>query len=170
MKFSQCLCALLVMGMMNVGGGEEANKSTYVWQCENCTAPLIPHNGGIICITVNKTRYCKPMCNKHYDFAFLRRSRPFEKCGPANDYEWTTQYIGGNRLAECIESHHTSFISGLKVDYFRDTCEKERHKSEMHINKLWRTVKKAVMKTPIEDENCVKNHCFNPYYHCGKEF
>ena len=28
-----------------------------------CPAPEVPENGGLVCVTVNSTRYCKPFCN-----------------------------------------------------------------------------------------------------------
>ncbi|XP_048419203.1 uncharacterized protein si:ch1073-126c3.2 isoform X2 [Stegostoma tigrinum] len=31
---------------------------------KNCSFPQIPVNGGLICMTHDKTRYCKPMCNQ----------------------------------------------------------------------------------------------------------
>lgn len=81
-----------------------------------CEIPIAPKNGGLICATSNGIRYCKPMCNEGYDFSFLRRSRLYEKCGPEEQYNWTTQYIGGNRLAECIES--SIAVSGTISNYF----------------------------------------------------
>lgn len=36
-----------------------------------------------------------------YDFAFLRISRLYEECSVQTQYKWTTQYIGGNKLAVC---------------------------------------------------------------------
>lgn len=83
-----------------------------------CGIPIAPRNGGLICATSNGTRYCKPMCNEGYDFSFLRQSRLYEKCGPGEQYNytWTTQYVGGNRLAECIES--SIAVSGTRSSYF----------------------------------------------------
>ncbi|XP_072347943.1 uncharacterized protein [Scyliorhinus torazame] len=87
---------------------------------KNCSFPLIPRNGGLICLTHEKTRYCKPMCNQGYDFAFLRKLRLFESCGDGNGYRWTTQYIGGNRLAVCSESSQQ--VSGVETAYFPRSC------------------------------------------------
>ncbi|GCB76073.1 hypothetical protein scyTo_0016515 [Scyliorhinus torazame] len=47
----------------------EQLKSTRMKACrdvhpKNCSFPLIPRNGGLICLTHEKTRYCKPMCNQ----------------------------------------------------------------------------------------------------------
>lgn len=36
-----------------------------------------------------------------YDFGFLRISRLYEECSDATSYTWTTQYVGGNKLAIC---------------------------------------------------------------------
>ncbi|GCC32229.1 uncharacterized protein [Chiloscyllium punctatum] len=88
---------------------------------KNCSFPQIPANGGLICLTHNKTRYCKPMCNQGYDFAFLRKSRLYEECGDDNGYTWNTQYIGGNRLAVCSKS--SIRVSGVASAYFPRTCQ-----------------------------------------------
>ncbi|XP_067828482.1 uncharacterized protein si:ch1073-126c3.2 isoform X2 [Heptranchias perlo] len=44
-------------------------KSIHVKACQNvspknCSFPQIPANGGLICLTLERIRYCKPMCNK----------------------------------------------------------------------------------------------------------
>ncbi|XP_061645853.1 uncharacterized protein si:ch1073-126c3.2 isoform X2 [Phyllopteryx taeniolatus] len=69
-----------------------------------CPEPEVPENGGLVCATVANARYCKPMCNHGYDFAFLRRSRVFEECSAATGYKWSSQYVGGNKLAFCNEA------------------------------------------------------------------
>ncbi|KAK6328623.1 hypothetical protein J4Q44_G00006010 [Coregonus suidteri] len=56
------------------------------------------------------------MCNEGYDFAFLRTSRLYENCGADTKFNWTTQYIGGNRLAVCNKSSRP--IAGAKTAYF----------------------------------------------------
>ncbi|XP_068423245.1 uncharacterized protein si:ch1073-126c3.2 [Clinocottus analis] len=61
-------------------------------------------------------RYCKPLCHHGYDFAFLRRSRPYEECSEQTRFHWLTQYVGGNKLAECHESQIQ--LSGAKSAYF----------------------------------------------------
>ena len=33
-------------------------------QTSKCPDPIVPDNGGLACVTVNNSRYCKPMCNK----------------------------------------------------------------------------------------------------------
>ncbi|XP_048472283.1 uncharacterized protein si:ch1073-126c3.2 [Rhincodon typus] len=88
---------------------------------KNCSFPQIPANGGLICMTHNKTRYCKPMCNQGYDFDFLRRTRLYETCGEGNDYTWSTQYLGGNRLAVCSAS--SIRVSGAASAYFPRLCQ-----------------------------------------------
>ncbi|XP_031171815.1 uncharacterized protein si:ch1073-126c3.2 [Sander lucioperca] len=83
---------------------------------KNCTEVEVPENGGLACVTVANTRYCKPMCSHGYDFDFLRRSRLFEECSEQTGYKWQTQYIGGNKLAVCNEA--TVQVSGAKTAYF----------------------------------------------------
>ncbi|XP_030059124.1 uncharacterized protein LOC115470252 [Microcaecilia unicolor] len=83
---------------------------------KNCPTPLAPSNGGLVCVTIANVRYCKPMCNQDYDFAFLRRSRLYEECGQHTGYSWTTQLVGGSRLADCIAS--SVAVSGQKSAYF----------------------------------------------------
>ncbi|XP_072881296.1 uncharacterized protein [Hemitrygon akajei] len=87
---------------------------------KNCSLPIVPVNGGLLCLTMNKTRYCKPMCNKGFDFKFLRKSRLYERCGEATKYKWTTQYIGGSRLADCSESSRA--VSAYPSQYFPTSC------------------------------------------------
>ncbi|KAF5890584.1 uncharacterized protein DAT39_019712 [Clarias magur] len=83
---------------------------------KQCPVPEAPSNGGVVCVSVGEKRYCKPMCNKGYDFAFLRRSRLYEECSNDTVYHWTTQYVGGNRLAICDESNTP--IAGAPSAYF----------------------------------------------------
>ncbi|KAJ1142402.1 hypothetical protein NDU88_008727 [Pleurodeles waltl] len=81
-----------------------------------CPLPQAPSNGGLVSVNMNDVAYCKPMCNKGYDFNFLRRSRLYEECGEHTAFVWTTQFIGGTRLAECIASNTT--VSGGPTSYF----------------------------------------------------
>ncbi|KAK1791213.1 hypothetical protein P4O66_013233 [Electrophorus voltai] len=60
--------------------------------------------------------HCSGLEAQGYDFAFLRRSRLFEECSPATKHKWTTQYVGGNRLAVCNKSNMQ--ISGVTSAYF----------------------------------------------------
>ncbi|XP_042358584.1 uncharacterized protein LOC121954908 [Plectropomus leopardus] len=83
---------------------------------QKCPAAEVPKNGGLACVTVANTSYCKPLCSHGYDFAFLRRSRLYEKCGEQTGYKWETQYIGGNTLAVCNEAPFQ--ISGANTAYF----------------------------------------------------
>ncbi|KAK1164317.1 hypothetical protein AOXY_G14580 [Acipenser oxyrinchus oxyrinchus] len=96
-----------------------SNLLKYIYQEFVCTAPLPPSSGGLVCVTINNVRYCKPMCNQGYDFSFLRRSQKilYEQCG---DH---TQFIGGSRLAVCIESRIP--VSGAPSAYFpkEQDCE-----------------------------------------------
>nr|XP_033799301.1 uncharacterized protein LOC117359932 [Geotrypetes seraphini] len=83
---------------------------------KNCSTPLAPSNGGLVCVTILHVRYCKVMCNQDYDFSFLRRSRLYEECGHHTGYSWTTQLVGGRKLADCIAS--SVAVSGQKTAYF----------------------------------------------------
>ncbi|XP_032398063.1 uncharacterized protein si:ch1073-126c3.2 [Etheostoma spectabile] len=83
---------------------------------KNCIEAQVPENGGLACVTVDNRRLCKPMCSHGYDFNFLRRSRLFEECSEQTSYKWQTQYVGGNKLAECNEAKVQ--VSGAKTAYF----------------------------------------------------
>ncbi|XP_021253668.1 uncharacterized protein LOC110399381 isoform X2 [Numida meleagris] len=83
-----------------------------------CPRPVAPKNGGIVCVTIGSTEYCKPMCNKGYDFSFLRRSRLFETCNSTTGFTWTTQLTGGQTLAVCEPSERA--VSGAESAYFPD--------------------------------------------------
>ncbi|KAM4636476.1 uncharacterized protein O3C94_017588 isoform 1-T1 [Discoglossus pictus] len=104
---------------------KDAQKTVYMktLTSKNCSMPIAPSHGGLVCVQKGSTMYCKPMCNKGYDFSFLRRSRIYEECGEHTRHSWTTQYIGGQRLAECIASPHA--VSAVSTAYFSDnmTCE-----------------------------------------------
>ncbi|KAM6266038.1 uncharacterized protein LJ264_005596 [Porphyrio hochstetteri] len=91
-------------------------------QLPPCPLPVAPRNGGLVCVTIDNAQYCKPMCNKGYDFQFLRASRLFEVCGNATRFSWTTQLVGGKALAVCNPSEMA--ISGVKSAYFptNSTC------------------------------------------------
>ncbi|XP_066549640.1 uncharacterized protein LOC136716061 [Amia ocellicauda] len=93
----------------------EQEKSCKNFTPEECPVPQVPSGGGLLCLTLNNTRFCKPMCNQGYDFSFLRRSRLYEECGHLSK-QWTTQYVGGNTLAVCQKSD--TQISGAKGSYF----------------------------------------------------
>ncbi|KAM9476574.1 uncharacterized protein Hap1MRO34_009647 [Clarias gariepinus] len=83
---------------------------------KQCPVPEAPSNGGVVCVSVGENRFCKPMCNKGYDFSFLRISRLYEECSNVTMYHWTSQYVGGNRLAICDESK--SPVAGAPSAYF----------------------------------------------------
>ncbi|KAM6067746.1 uncharacterized protein VSU04_006887 [Chlamydotis macqueenii] len=91
-------------------------------QLPPCPLPQAPRNGGLVCVTIDNAQYCKPMCNKGYDFQFLRRSRLYEVCGNSTGFSWTTQFVGGNTLAVCNPSE--TAISGAESAYFpaNSTC------------------------------------------------
>ncbi|KAG1950889.1 uncharacterized protein si:ch1073-126c3.2 [Pimephales promelas] len=99
----------------------------------NCTAPTVPKDGGLLCVSVrDKTKtYCKPMCNTGYDFDFLRRSRLFEECSATTQHKWTTQYIGGNRLAICNKSKIK--VSGAPSAYFPEDHDCNKIKSHEQL-------------------------------------
>ncbi|XP_040034806.2 uncharacterized protein LOC120820750 [Gasterosteus aculeatus] len=85
-------------------------------ESQGCPGAEVPANGGLACATVASKRYCKPLCNHGYDFAFLRRSRPYEECSEQTGFKWQSQYVGGNALAVCQESPIQ--VSGAKTAYF----------------------------------------------------
>ncbi|XP_067408550.1 uncharacterized protein [Emydura macquarii macquarii] len=95
---------------------EVQRKDCKIFMSNNCSFPEAPRNGGLVCVSTDNIHYCKPMCNQGYDFGFLRRSRVYEKCGASTGYSWTTQLVGGNRLADCISSPVA--VSGVKSAYF----------------------------------------------------
>ncbi|KAL3971713.1 zona pellucida sperm-binding protein 1 [Sarotherodon galilaeus] len=83
---------------------------------KQCKEAEVPKNGGLACATVFNKRYCKPMCNYGYDFGFLRKRRVFDECSEQTGYQWQSQYVGGNKLAECIEA--SIQVSGATTAYF----------------------------------------------------
>ncbi|XP_054060798.1 uncharacterized protein LOC128910888 [Rissa tridactyla] len=97
-------------------------QEKYCKQLPPCPLPPAPRNGGLVCVTIGNAQYCKPMCNKGYDFQFLRRSRLYEVCGNATGFSWTTQLVGGKALAVCNPSEIA--ISGAESAYFptNSTC------------------------------------------------
>ncbi|XP_078731647.1 uncharacterized protein LOC144946539 isoform X1 [Lampetra fluviatilis] len=128
---------------------------------KDCKLPHVPRNGGLTCVTVNSTRYCKPMCNKDHDFEFLRRSRLFEKCGQSTGYHWTTQYIGGLRLADCARS--AVRVSGQPSAYFAEQCVRDNKKV---YEEFWKEVNKAVLRPVSLHQECKKPHCTDPLVRC----
>ncbi|XP_041117448.1 uncharacterized protein si:ch1073-126c3.2 [Polyodon spathula] len=121
----------------------EQQKGCKEFVPKNCTAPLPPSSGGLVCVTINNVRYCKPMCNQGYDFSFLRRSQLYEQCGDHTSNKWSTQFIGGSRLAVCIESRIP--VSGVPSAYFPkdQDCEEtvqdynlEKEQIERFVNEL----------------------------------
>ncbi|KAG9274876.1 hypothetical protein AMEX_G9327 [Astyanax mexicanus] len=82
----------------------------------DCPFPVVHSKGGLACVAIEEKIYCKPMCNEGQDFSFLRRSRVYEECSAATNSKWTTQYVGGNKLAVCNKSNLQ--ISGAASAYF----------------------------------------------------
>ncbi|XP_072532820.1 uncharacterized protein [Salminus brasiliensis] len=82
----------------------------------DCPFPVIPSKGGLACVVIEEKIYCKPMCNEGQDFSFLRRTKVYEECSAATNHKWTTQYVGGNKLAVCNKSNIQ--ISGAPSAYF----------------------------------------------------
>uniref|UniRef100_A0A8C5PV28 Uncharacterized protein n=1 Tax=Leptobrachium leishanense TaxID=445787 RepID=A0A8C5PV28_9ANUR len=110
----------------------------------NCSFPVIPKNGGLICVSLEDIYYCKPMCYKGYDFVFLRRSRLYEECGMHTQFSWTTQYIGGNRLAECTAS--SVAVSGSSSSYFAEGTCKQANMKKKYIEEFIRELKRKDIK------------------------
>ncbi|KAJ8248219.1 hypothetical protein GJAV_G00239700 [Gymnothorax javanicus] len=100
---------------------------------KQCPAPVVHSKGGLACVTIGDARYCKPMCNDGFDFNFLRRSRLYEECKAGPKPSWTTQYVGGNRLATCSKSNIQ--ISGAKTAYFPKGQDCMTTKSQSDLEK-----------------------------------
>ncbi|KAK5854361.1 hypothetical protein PBY51_015438 [Eleginops maclovinus] len=84
---------------------------------QKCPEAEVPENGGLLCVTVSSTRYCKPMCNHGHDFTFLRRSRLYDECSEQTGFKWpASQFIGGNRWAVCDKAQIQ--ISAAASAYF----------------------------------------------------
>ncbi|KAG7334449.1 hypothetical protein KOW79_002856 [Hemibagrus wyckioides] len=83
---------------------------------KECPTPAVQSKGGLVCVSTSGKRFCKPMCNEGYDFGFLRISRLFETCSDATNYSWTTQLVGGNKLAICNKS--SIRVAGASSTYF----------------------------------------------------
>ncbi|XP_076014877.1 uncharacterized protein LOC143007421 [Genypterus blacodes] len=121
----------------------------------NCSAAQVPANGGLACVSVGNKRYCKPLCNHGYDFGFLRRSRIYEECSEATQYKWTTQYVGGNKLAVCNEA--SVQVSGAKTAYFPEArnclyTKAERDQTRLILDKLKSELKlQGVTGEPTQD-------------------
>ncbi|XP_052006938.1 uncharacterized protein si:ch1073-126c3.2 [Xyrauchen texanus] len=101
---------------------------------ENCSAPAVPKDGGLLCVSTKNKIYCKPVCNAGYDFNFIRRSRLYEECSFATQHKWTTQFIGGNRLVDCSESHIS--VAGAPSAYFHEgkDCHKTKSNEPLVAN------------------------------------
>ncbi|XP_027651335.2 uncharacterized protein LOC130155370 [Falco biarmicus] len=153
-KYSKCFNEMIAKG-------EKASVNYLVWTLQEildlvrpvqqkfckqlplCPLPLAPRNGGLVCVTIENTQYCKPMCNQGYDFQFLRRSKLYEVCGNTTGFSWTTQFAGDKTLAVCIPSEVA--ISGAKSAYFpaNSTClhtlafaETEREQLNIFLKEL----------------------------------
>ncbi|XP_065153023.1 uncharacterized protein [Paramisgurnus dabryanus] len=107
---------------------QETGKTTEILGLlpANCFAPVVHRDGGLLCVSSEKKIYCKPMCNTGYDFNFIRRSRLYEECSAATQNKWTTQYMGGNKLAECTKSPIS--VAGAPSAFFPK--EKDCHKTK----------------------------------------
>ncbi|KAK1166702.1 hypothetical protein AOXY_G13422 [Acipenser oxyrinchus oxyrinchus] len=136
----------------------EQQKSCKEFVPENCTAPLPPTSGGLVCVTINDVRYCKPMCNQGYDFNFLRRSRLYEQCGDHTSYKWFTQFIGGSKLAVCFESRIP--VSGAPSAYFpkEQDCEETVQDYSLEKQQIDRFVKE-LKEDGITGEHNEVNDC-----------
>ncbi|KAJ8017330.1 hypothetical protein DPEC_G00016750 [Dallia pectoralis] len=108
-----------------------------------CPAPEPPKDGGILCVSIKNRRYCKPMCNEGYDFAFLRRSRPYEICSAETGDKW----VGGNRLAVCIKS--SIRVSGAEAAYFPKDQNCLQTKSHNDLEK--KLIKQFVNELEMKD-------------------
>ncbi|XP_074928694.1 uncharacterized protein LOC142047796 [Chelonoidis abingdonii] len=171
-KFSQCFLEMLPNKRTEINAlawslqqvldrlREVQGKACNAFMTKNCSVPEAPKNGGLVCISIDSVHYCKPMCNQGYDFGFLRRSRVSEKCGASTGYSWTTQLVGGNRLADCISSPIA--VSGVKSAYFpaHMCCQQtianataEREQIEIFLREL------AEAEKDVSQEHEMANHC-----------
>uniref|UniRef100_A0A8C1Z5X8 Si:ch1073-126c3.2 n=2 Tax=Cyprinus carpio TaxID=7962 RepID=A0A8C1Z5X8_CYPCA len=120
---------------------KQQNKEFQTSLPKKCPVPDVTENGGLLCLSARKEAYCKPMCNAGYDFNFLRRSRLFEECSSATQDKWTTQFIGGNRLAICDKSDIA--VSGAPSAYFPkgQDCQKIKSDEELmgNITKIFQS-------------------------------
>ncbi|XP_019946445.2 uncharacterized protein [Paralichthys olivaceus] len=123
--------AALLLSMRNLTGllHQHQLKECQHAEPKKCPAAKVPQNGGLVCVTVDNKRYCKPLCNSGYDFAFLRRSCLFDECSQQTGYKWNTQYIGGNTLAVCNGA--LTQISGAQSAYFPEDRDCLMTKSQM---------------------------------------
>ncbi|XP_056903012.1 uncharacterized protein si:ch1073-126c3.2 isoform X1 [Takifugu flavidus] len=121
-------------------------------QPKECPEPKIPQNGGLVCVTAANRRYCKPLCNNGFDFAFLRRSRLYDECSERTKYKWDSQYVGGNTLAVCSEA--LLQISGAKTAYFPEnqTCLTTKSSSQ-HQSDVIRTFIKELADQSVHAES-----------------
>ncbi|XP_026211456.1 uncharacterized protein si:ch1073-126c3.2 [Anabas testudineus] len=128
--------AALLLSMKNLTDSLHKHqlKECHGAEPKQCPEAEVPDNGGLVCVTVANKRYCKPMCNNGYDFAFLRISRLYEECSVQTQYKWTTQYIGGNKLAVCNEE--STQVSGAKSAYFPkgQDCQTTKSNSQLQEN------------------------------------
>ncbi|XP_053292404.1 uncharacterized protein si:ch1073-126c3.2 [Pleuronectes platessa] len=124
-------------------------KDCQLAEPKECPEAQVPENGGLVCVTVENTRYCKPLCNHGYDFGFLRRSRLFDSCGPKTRFRWDTQYVGGNRLAVCNAAMIQ--ISGNQTAYFPKDQDCLKTKSQLQDSLIQSTVAELKAKN-IEGE------------------
>ncbi|XP_054655701.1 uncharacterized protein si:ch1073-126c3.2 [Dunckerocampus dactyliophorus] len=117
-KWSTQQTAALLLHMRNVTDVLHKHQQSECYGAEpvECPEPEVPKNGGLVCATLANRRYCKPLCNHGYDFAFIRRSRLFDECSEQTGYRWNSQYIGGNALAFCNEA--SIQVAGGKTAYF----------------------------------------------------
>ncbi|XP_060896339.1 uncharacterized protein si:ch1073-126c3.2 [Labrus mixtus] len=110
--------ASLLLSMRNLTDSlhKQQLKECQGAESSKCPDAEVPNNGGLACVTVASKRYCKPLCNWGYDFAFIRRSRIYDECSEQTGYKWNTQYIGGNKLAVCNDA--AIQVSGAATAYF----------------------------------------------------
>ncbi|XP_053731177.1 uncharacterized protein si:ch1073-126c3.2 [Synchiropus splendidus] len=95
--------AMMLLHMRNLN--EKMHKH-HLTECEmaqpkNCTALEVPENGGLACVTIAMRRFCRPLCHHGYDFAFIKGSPTYVECSEQTRFRWSTQYVGGNKVAVC---------------------------------------------------------------------
>lgn len=96
-----------------------------------------------------------------YDFNFMRRSRLFEECSAATQHKWTTQYIGGNRLAIC-SSKFCTFVR-FEIFKWRNLWEVKLFNVNSEQRHAWWT-EKGVFQPFSEESNIAVSGVPSAYF------
>ncbi|XP_071336094.1 uncharacterized protein [Trachinotus anak] len=148
--------AALLLSLRNLADSlhKQQLKDCQSAEPKKCPEAEVPSNGGLLCVSVANNTYCKPLCNYGYDFGFIRSSRLFDVCTEQTGYKWSTQYIGGNKLAVCNKAPIR--IGGAKSAYFPEDqdCLTTKSTSELHssiITTFISELKKEGIEAELQD-------------------